>query len=106
MGFIIIYVTHESKKEADRINKYLLDRKLIACTNIFPIKSAYWWNGKVENSDEFVSILKTRIENWKAVRDEVEKIHPYDTPCIMKINVEANAKYEKWIYDETNRVNK
>ncbi len=101
MSFIIIYVTHESLDNAQKMVSHLLDQKLIACANFFPISSTYWWKGKIANSNEIVSLLKTKKENWRKLKSEIEKIHPYETPCIMKIDVEANEDYESWINEET-----
>jgi|SRR3989344_2777013 len=101
MTFIILYVTHKNLENAQKIASHLLQKKLIACANFFPITSSYWWKGKIENSEEIVSLLKTRKENWEKVKSEIKKIHPYETPCIMKINAEANADYESWINEET-----
>jgi len=28
-------------------------------------------------------------------KEEVEKIHSYDCPCVIKIPIEANEKYER-----------
>ncbi len=100
MSFIIIYVTHENEDNAKKITSHLLKKKLIACANFFPIVSAYWWEGKVENSNETVSILKTKKENWGKVKSEIQKIHPYETPCIIKINVESNDDFDSWINKE------
>lgn len=101
MKFIIIYITHKNLKEAKKIVACLLRKKLIACVNFFPIESAYWWKGKIVNTKEIVSLVKTRRGNWSKVRDEVKKIHPYETPCIMKIEAEANNDYADWIIKET-----
>lgn len=100
MGFIIVYITHKNQEEAEKIVSHLLNKKLIACANIFPIKSSYWWKGKIENSDEVVSIAKTKKENWKKIKSEVKKIHSYEVPCIIKMDVEANEEFEKWINEE------
>ncbi|MDA2936115.1 divalent-cation tolerance protein CutA [Patescibacteria group bacterium AH-259-L05] len=97
MGFIIIYITHKDEKEAKHVANHLLDKKLIACANIFPIKSLYWWKGKIQKDNEVVSLVKTQKENWNKVKSEVKKIHPYDVPCIMKLDVSANKDYEDWI---------
>lgn len=97
MSFIFVYVTNPSKKEARRIAIHLLKKKLIACANIFPMDSAYWWKGRVEKGKEYVAIFKTKKENWGKVKDEIKKIHPYTVPCITKINVEANKEYEDWL---------
>jgi periplasmic divalent cation tolerance protein len=100
MGFIVIYITHPDLKTAKKIVAALLEQRLIACANFFPIESAYRWKGKVEHSKEIVSIVKTAKKNWRKVKDEVIKLHPYETPCIMRFDVRANEDYEKWIKAE------
>ncbi len=94
---IIIYTTNPNLKEAKKIGKCLLEKKLIKCANYFPIESAYQWEGKIENSKEVVAIFKTAKKNWKKIKEEVEKMHSYEIPCILKIEVETNKKFEKWV---------
>lgn len=101
MGFILIYVTYPNLEEANKVISHLLQKKIIACANLSPIKSSFWWRGKIDNSDEIVSILKTKKENWERVKTEIKKIHSYEVPCIIKLNVEANEDYESWINSET-----
>jgi len=97
MGFIIIYITHENESAAKKITDQLVEEKLVACGNLFPIQSAYWWKGAIQNEKEWVSIVKTIPELWNKVKSKVEEIHPYEVPCIMKLEAEANDKYEAWI---------
>lgn len=99
MSFALIYITYPTETEAQRVSQHLLTQKLIACSNIFPIKSAYWWQGAIQNEDEYVSIVKTTLENYEVVKSEVKKVHSYELPCILKITVEANQAYEQWIMD-------
>ncbi len=40
--------------------------------------------------------IQTQLKNI-----QVEAIHPYETPCIMKFEVEANKAYADWIHNET-----
>ena len=87
MSFVIIYITNPTKKEAKKIAKHLLQKKLIACANIFPINSLYHWQGKLVDENEYIIIAKTVAENYEKVKKEVEKIHHYDVPCIIKIPV-------------------
>ena len=100
MNFIFVYITNPTKQEARKIAKYLLKKKLIACANIFSINSLYWWKGKIADEGEFVLIAKTLEKNFKKVKEEVEKIHSYSIPCIIKIPVSANEKYFKWLKSE------
>jgi len=103
MEILTLYVTHKNQEEADKVVDYLLEKKLIACANFFPVNSVYQWEGKIERSGEVVSLIKTRKENFEIVRDEILNIHPYETPCILKLDAEVNDSYGKWILGETNR---
>lgn len=104
MKFITIYVTHKNLKQAKKIVKPLLENRLIACANYYPIDSTYNWNKKIVKETEIVSLLKTKPENWWIVKTEIEKNHPYEIPCIIKNEVESNEKYAKWIYKETKEI--
>ena len=42
--FVFIYITNPSEEKAKEIAKHLIEKKLIACGNIFPSTSLY--NGK------------------------------------------------------------
>ena len=97
MSFVVVYITHRNLEEAKELCKKLLDAKLIACANYFPIESQYWWKGKIEESSEIVSLVKTKKENWEKLKQEVTKLHPYKTPCVIKLEADATEDYEKWI---------
>jgi periplasmic divalent cation tolerance protein len=102
MKFILIYVTYKDSSDAEKSAEQLLDKKLIACANFFPISSMYKWKGSIERSNETVAILKTRVENWESVKGFVLKNHSYETPCVIKLaEVEANDSYTTWILNET-----
>jgi len=101
MEVVLGYITYENEQKAKEIVSVLLEKRLIACANIFPIKSSYWWKGKIEDSNEVVSIVKTRPELWDKLREEIERIHPYEVPCILRIEGRANESYARWLYEET-----
>ena len=101
MPIILIYATFENLEQAKKIANHLLEKKLIACVNFIHIENFYWWNEKIENANEILAILKTRQENWEKVKSEIKKLHSYDIPCIIKIDVEANKEYKEWIIQET-----
>lgn len=101
MEFIFIYITNPTSKEARKIANHLLRKNLIVCANIFPINSLYKWKGKIADENESVLIAKTLKENFNKIKNEVERIHPYSIPCIVKIPVTSNKKYFDWIKSET-----
>ena len=97
---ILVYITCKDEEEAVKISKHLLDKKLIACSNMHPIRSMYWWNSKIQDDKEFVIIAKTKEKNYEKIKEEVLKLHSYDIPCILKINAEANESYDKWVNEK------
>ncbi len=101
--FCWVYTTTTSKSEARAISDLLLEKKLIACANIFPeIESRYRWKGKVCKSKETALILKTRTSLYKKVEKEILRIHSYEIPCIVQLNWKASTgKFAKWITSET-----
>jgi len=99
MPFKIIYITHPDEATAKKISAELIEKKLVACANLFPIESAYWWQSAIQNEKEVVSIVKTTEKNFEKVKKVVAEIHPYEVPCIMAMQAEANEAYEKWIED-------
>jgi len=100
MKFIFVYITNPTQKEAEKIAKHLLKKRLVACVNFFPIKSFYWWEGKIISEKEFGLIGKTKEGNYQKIIKETEKIHSYSIPCIVKFPVSFSRKYEKWLIGE------
>ena len=96
----LIYITCKDEKEAVKISRHLLNKRLIACSNIHPIRSMYWSNNKITDEKEFVVIAKTKGKNYEKIKEEVKKIHSYTIPCILKIDAEANENYQKWVNKE------
>jgi len=96
----LIYITCKDEEEAVKISKHLLEKRLIACSNMYPVRSMYRWQGKIQDEKEFVMMAKTKEKNYGKIKEEVKKIHSYDVPCILKIDAEANESYNKWVNDE------
>ena len=101
MAFLLCYITHPDEPTAQRIARQLVDQRLVACANVFPVSSLYWWQGAVQQEGEWVSVVKTRLELEARLEAAVQQIHPYEVPCILRVEVRANAAYEQWIFDAT-----
>lgn len=100
---ILIYITVPARKVAKDIAKNLIEKKLIACANIFTIDSIYMWENKLQDEPEFVLLAKTTEDKYDKVKVEVEGMHPYDVPCILKIPVDGNEKFCDWIKSEVSK---
>ncbi len=100
--FASVYITVGSEHEAKGIAKNLLDSRLIACANLFPINSLYYWKDKFQEDKEYAIIMKTRSDLIKKLIKELKKIHSYDVPCIVSWDISnGNPDYLSWIKKET-----
>ena len=92
----LAYIVCKDAVEAEKISLRLLKKRLIACANIFPIRSMYRWKGKIMNEAENVIIAKTNEANFSRIVSDVKKIHSYEIPCTLKIDSSANKDFGKW----------
>ncbi len=99
----MVYITAASIKEARKISKKLLAKRLVACTNIIPkIESHYKWKGKLVTSNEVVIIAKTNRKLVQKVIVEVKKLHSYEVPCIVSFKIDSGSHdFLKWVADQT-----
>ena len=97
----LMYISCKDKKEAGKISRHLLKKRLVACSNMFPIESLYWWKGRIANSKEYAILAKVLKKNVKSIRKEVKKIHSYEIPCVIDIDAGANKDFLDWVRKET-----
>ncbi len=95
-----VYITCTDKKEAKKIAMHLLKNRLIACANVFPTDSFYWWKGKIVEDKEVVLFAKTLDSTFPEIIVAVKKLHSYSIPCISKIPENADLDYLEWLKGE------
>jgi periplasmic divalent cation tolerance protein len=103
---IIVYTTCRDEAEARRIAASLLKERLVACANIFPIRSLYRWRGKLCDEAERAMLLKTQSSLWEVVRQRIKELHSYDLPCIERIAAKGSREFERWVQGETRAENR
>ena len=100
---VFIVSTYPNKKSISKISNDLIKNKIIACVNISKIDSIYSWNGKIQNSLEYIAIFKTVTKNKIILKKIIEETHPYDVPEIAEIDVTSiNKSYLNWLIESTN----
>lgn len=101
MPLLVIYTTHPDKNTADKVAQLLLQKRLVACANTYPISSAYWWKDEIVQSQEWVVIFKSASHLMENIRAAIKDNHPYEVPCIVHWQAEANEDYALWVNGET-----
>lgn len=100
---INVITSVDDKAALERIGRLLLERKLVACLQIVgPVKSVYWWKGRLEETEEWIGVMKTRRELYEAVEREIRALHPYEVPQIEAVEIlSVLPAYEAWLNGET-----
>jgi periplasmic divalent cation tolerance protein len=103
--FIVILVTTSSIKEADRISKVLVEKRLAACVNIIKdIRSIFFWKGKLSDEKEVLLIAKSKKKNFEKIEKEVKRLHSYEVPEIIGLPILMGSEdYLDWVEKEADK---
>ena len=96
---LVVLSTVPDEAEASRLASALVDGKLAACVNIVgPVRSVYWWEGKVQNDSEVLMICKTDEDHLDSLTRTVLDMHPYTCPEVVALSIVGGAPdYLAWI---------
>jgi len=96
--FCIIITTTDDQVVADRIAAELVEIDLASCVQIDNITSIFKWNDKILSNKELRLLIKAKSENYKRVEDFIVAIHNYETPQIIKLNIDDGlSSFLNWL---------
>ena len=103
MNKYIVVTTLCNKKEiANKIIGTLLEKRLVAGTQISKVHSKYWWNNKLEECDEYKLEFRTKESLYNEIENEIKKIHDYKVAEISYYKINSiNKDFLDWIEKET-----
>ena len=96
-----VMTTTDTPEAARGLAALLVRRRLAACVQVVgPIASTYWWEGQVEEAQEWLCVAKTRSERFAEVEQCIREQHAYDVPEIIAVPVSnISAPYLQWLQD-------
>jgi periplasmic divalent cation tolerance protein len=101
---VVLYTTWPDAETAEAFARRAVEQRLAACANVLaPMRSIYRWEGQVRSDTEIPMLLKTTGPAAEALGRLIVEHHPYDTPCVLSIDVDAarcNPKYVSWLKAE------
>jgi periplasmic divalent cation tolerance protein len=99
---IVVLSTASSAQEAKKIARKLVDARLAACVNVVPgMRSFYRWKGKIEDTAEWLLVIKSSRGRFEALRTALEKLHSYEVPEVIALSVIDGAQnYLNWMDGE------
>ena len=97
-SYSIIFTTAPNKKEAEKIAKILVNKKLVACVQMFPIKSFYVWKKKTGKDNEILILIKSQSDKFLQIQKMIKENHSYEIAEIIEIKINKGSKdYLAWI---------
>jgi len=100
---VVVMSTFPNKRSLTKTANQIVKDKLAACVNVIKINSTFFWQGKIENTPEYIALFKTTQKNKKILKDRIQETHPDDVPEIAEITVSSiNQPYLKWLVESTN----
>jgi periplasmic divalent cation tolerance protein len=98
-----VQFTIDDAAARDAIVGELLRRRLVACAQtVGPVASRYWWNGEINESNEWLVVCKTVPRRVDEVIEAVRSRHPYEVPEIVTGEITGGlSAYLDWVAAET-----
>lgn len=99
---LIYYIPVSNHTAAENLAAELLERKLIACANIFPITSMFISGGQQNKAPECALLVKTTPALQSKLSKALEEINPSSKqPCYLHWTINSNDSYESWVKEQT-----
>src|SRR6266567_5941598 len=102
---IVVFSACSTLDEARRIARKLIEERLAACVNLAQgVRSLYRWKGEIEETDEYLLVIKSSRDLFDRLRLELEKAHTYEVPEVVAMPVVDGApNYLHWLDGELNK---
>lgn len=99
---VSVYVTVGSDEAARTLARQLVEERLVACVNLYPVRSVFRWEGEVQEETEVALWAKTVEDRVHALMERVVELHPYDVPCVEVFPVVGgHVPFCDWVQAET-----
>jgi periplasmic divalent cation tolerance protein len=99
----IVTTVVDARSVADLLAAAAVAGRLAACAQVGgAVDSTYWWQSRMETTQEWSVVFKTAPDRVEALVDHLRTAHPYDVPEILVHRVESgNPDYSAWVYEHT-----
>ena len=96
--YVIVTTFCNKETIASKIINTLLEKKLIAGSQVSKVHSKYWWNNELEECDEYKLEFRTKESKFSLIESEIKKIHDYKVAEISYYEIKnASKDFLNWI---------
>lgn len=96
---IVVLTTCDSEETAGRVARHLIEKRVAACVNILPrARSIYRWKDGIEDTAEWVLLIKSRRDRFAELQAELKSVHSYEVPEVIALPVvDGSEEYLAWL---------
>lgn len=95
---IFVSTTIKNKDEAEALVDEVINAKLAACADFWPVQSVYNWEGEKQSVAQYLIVFTTHNVQAPELEARIIAKHPYAVPMIARTNVDqVNNAYQLWV---------
>jgi len=87
----------------EALSQDLLTSRLAASVQLLgPLGSRYWWEGQIQQAQEWLALIKSRRSAYERILERIEDRHPYQLPEVFFVPMEGTSpEYRSWLMQYT-----
>ena len=84
--------------EVEKLARPLVEEKLVACINVANVNSFFRWEGKLEEEEESLLIMKTTQDKIPVIIERIGELHSYDVHEVIALPIiQGHEGYLDWV---------
>ena len=101
----VVFITTNTIESATNLAKGLVENELAACVNIIPgVTSIYKWEGQLNQDQELILMVKTRMELVDRLTEWIKNNHHYSCPEVISLPIlSGNQAYFDFVLSSTSK---
>ena len=97
---VFIYTTCKSTDEAKELGTLIINQKIAACVDFWPIYSCFNWKGSIQSVSQAMLLVTTFEAKLEEVNQIISDNHTYSVPLIAGVDVRRiNHPYKEWMME-------
>jgi periplasmic divalent cation tolerance protein len=96
----LVLTSEGGQERAEALARQLLERRLVACATLLPGCSLYLWQGRIDQEEEVLLLLKTEPGRLAALHAALLELHSYETPEWIHWSAASGGGYGAWLAEQ------
>ncbi len=98
---LVVLTTCPNREAAGLLATRLVESRLAACVNVIGgVQSVYRWQGRVEQDDEVLLLIKSSEKVLAALRRLIQELSDYELPEVLAVPVkDGSSAYLDWLLE-------